>query len=123
MRLITKILQDADRGDGFGFRGMVLILNYNKVVNTGEKKEEKECRRAFLKAWPELLGIPHKRREAIHWLTFLAQWYNGGRALSKKPGGSFGKGKVCPLFTKTAREIYYKRYLIVTRYLEKLKTG
>ena len=119
--LIVRVLQDADRGEGFGYQGMISVLQYNKIIRLASRPKEAEYKEEFLKFWPGLVNNPLKRTKAIHWLTYISNWYGGGFALSSTKLGGFGKDKVCPLYTDAARKIYKKRYLIVKKYLQKLK--
>ena len=120
--LISRFLQDADRGEGFGWRGMIMVLNYNKVITTGKRIGEAQCRQAFLAQWPRVIADEKLQKKAIHWLTFQSSWYNGGPALAKNDRHKFSGVKVCPLYTETAKRIYRQKYLITKKYLEELKT-
>jgi len=120
--LIVRVLQDADRGEGFGYEGVMGVLQYNKIIWLASRpRGEKEYKEKFLKLWPKLVKDCRKRQKVIHWLTYISNWYGGGRALSRTKLGEFGKEKVCPLYTKAARRIYKKRYLIVKKYLRELE--
>ena len=128
--LIVRVLQDADRGEGFGYEGMINVLQYNKIsCLAGRPRGEEKYKKEFLQLWPELVKNSRKRGYAIHWFTYISNWYDGGpalpslgrQALSRVKLGEFGKDKVCPLYTNAARKIYKKRYLIVKKYLRELK--
>lgn len=120
--LIVRVLQDADRGEGFGYEGMINVLQYNKICGLPDRPGGAvEYKEKFLELWQELVKDFRKRQYAIYWFTYISNWYDGGRALSRTKLGKFGKDKVCPLYTKAARKIYKKRYLIVKKYLQELK--
>lgn len=120
--LIVRVLQDADRGEGFGYEGMINVLQYNKISRLSNRpKEKEEYKEKFLQLWPELVKDFRKRQYAIHWFTYISNWYDGGWALSRTKLGEFGKEEVCPLYTNAARKIYKKRYLIVKKYLQELE--
>jgi HD superfamily phosphodiesterase len=107
--LITRVLQDADRGEGFGFRGMVIVFNYNQIINTRKLITEEECRQELINQWPILMANKELRKKTIHWLGYLAAWFGGNQ-------------KVSPLFTSTARKIYQTRFEITRKYLDLAKS-
>jgi len=108
--LITKVLQDADRGEGFGFRGMMVVFNYNNILNTPKLVIEKDCQQELIKQWPNLLENSECRKKVIHWLGYLSAWYSGSENVS-------------PLYTQTAKKLYKQKFEITKKYLELAKKG
>jgi hypothetical protein len=107
--LITKVLQDADRGEGFGFRGMMVVFNYNNILNTPKLVSEKECQQELIKQWPLLMENSESRKKVIHWLAYLSMWYTGSENVS-------------PIFTNTAKKLYKQKFEITKKYLELAKS-
>ena len=108
--LITKVLQDADRGEGFGFRGMMVVFNYNNILTSSKLVSEKDCQQELLKQWPVLMQNSQSREKIIHWLTYLSMWYTGSQNVS-------------PLFTQTSKKLYKQKFEITKKYLELAKKG
>ncbi len=113
--LVTRLLQDADRGDGFSYQGMLMVLNYSRTIQTPQIEDEIVSKKAFLKIFPQLLVEPRKRRQTLHWLRHLGRWYTGGPVIL--PNGQEGKELVCPLYTATAKKLFRPGFRLIGKYL------
>lgn len=110
--LITKILQDADRGSNLSILGIYRILLYKKLLKLRElgiKEDKKMIEEELIME----IKKKEKKKEAVKWIKYLIGFYYGEKRK--------GKIAVMPIHTKSAKKMFRKGVLEIENFLTIIK--
>jgi CRISPR/Cas system-associated endonuclease Cas3-HD len=114
--LISKMLQDADRGSGLCTVGFIGLLANIGLVETEVVKTNSEAIKRIGEIY-EQLRKSKRTDKACEALEILRDWYYG---CDKQKGTGC---KVSPLHTETAKKIFKPGLKEVENFIEKLQNG
>ncbi len=113
--LITRILQDADRGSNFDERGIFTMLGYFSLYKGKPIESVKEAK-LVLPALTTMLRTSGKIPIALEKLNYFKDWYYGCFQ-------QMGTGvKIDPLHTLSAKRLYQSKIKVIEDYIHHLES-